>query len=156
SQYRRDIPPQLEEIMLKALARDPNERFATAGEMSLALDKIASTVGVGASTTALANYMRLQFGEQKEPWLEAKEPEPDEDTDESEVTAVDFDGGASGLAPPPTETVQKNALPRAMSVSKDAPIVAARTQAMTPPVASEKPRMPLPAPNRGSTQSEES
>ncbi len=145
SQYRRDIPPQLEAIMLKALSRDPNERFQTAGEMSLALDRIASTVGVGASTTALANYMRLQFGDQKEPWLVAREARPVDDFD-GEVTDVDFDGPASGLAPPPSESIQKMALPRAISASKDSPIAAARTHAITPP-APAKAQLPLPPPS---------
>ncbi|HEY5944024.1 MAG TPA: serine/threonine-protein kinase [Kofleriaceae bacterium] len=153
SQYRRDIPPQLEAIMLKALAREPSKRFQTAGDMSLALDKIASTVGVGASTTALANYMRLQFGDQKEPWL-MQQPEgevADDDDDYSEVTEVDFDGAASGLAPPPSEAVQKNAIPRVIGASKSSPIVAARTHALTP--APERGRPLLPPPRvKGSTR----
>jgi serine/threonine protein kinase len=146
SQYRRDIPSQLESIMLKALARDPRERFQTAGDMSLALDKIASQVGVGASTTALANYMRLQFGDQKEPWLKATPSFDDETTD------VDFDGGASGLAPPPAEAVERMAIPRVAGASKGSPIAAARSHAITPtPV--EKSRLPLPPPRlKGTTQ----
>jgi serine/threonine protein kinase len=151
SQYRRDIPTQLEAIMLKALARDPRERFQSAGEMSVALDEIASTVGVGASTTALASYMRLQFGDQKEPWLLPGKPAPLRDF-EGETTDVDFDGGASGLAPPPTESLQKMAMPRAIAASKDSPLAAARTHAITPPAA-EKARLPLPSPSlRASTR----
>jgi eukaryotic-like serine/threonine-protein kinase len=146
SQYRRDIPPQLEAIMLKALARDPRERFQTAGEMSLALDQVASQVGVGASTTALANYMRLQFGDQKEPWLK---PTP---TFDDETTDVDFDGGASGLAPPPSEAVEKMVIPRVAGASKSSPIAAARSHAITP-ASVEKTRLPLPPPRlKGSTQ----
>jgi serine/threonine-protein kinase len=115
SQYRRDVPPALEAIMMKALARDPRDRFATAGEMAIALDQVAIEVGVGASTTALANYMRLQFGEVKEPWLLG-------DDFESETTDVDFDGGASGLAPPPPESVKNNAIPRRIQVTRSSPI----------------------------------
>jgi serine/threonine-protein kinase len=140
SQYRRDIPPQLEAIMLKALTRDPAQRYQSAGDMSLALDQVASTVGVGASTTALANYMRLQFGEQKEPWLATPDFE-----EETENTEVDFDGAASGLAPPPSESVQRNAIPRVMAATKSSPIAAAREHALTP-LPPEKPRLPLPAP----------
>jgi serine/threonine-protein kinase len=118
SQYRRDVPPALEAIMMKALARDPRDRFATAGEMAVALDQVAIEVGVGASTTALANYMRLQFGEVKEPWLLTGE----DFEVESETTDVDFDGGASGLAPPPPESVKNNAIPRRIQVTRSAPI----------------------------------
>lgn len=122
SQYRRDVPPALEAIMMKALARDPRDRFATAGEMAVALDKVAIEVGVGASTTALANYMRLQFGEVKEPWLLTG---ADFDV-EAETTDVDFDGGASGLAPPPPESVKNNAIPRRIQVTRSAPIAQVR------------------------------
>lgn len=130
SQYRRDVPPELEAIMLKALARDPRDRFQTAGEMAIALDKVAIQVGVGASTTALANYLRLQFGQVTEPWL-------DEDFDvEREITEVDFDGGASGLAPPPPESVKNNAIPRRIEVSRSAPIAQVRN-IITPPKPAE-------------------
>jgi serine/threonine protein kinase len=134
SQYRRDIPSELEVIMLKALARDPIARYQTAGDMAEALDRVARIVGVGASTTQLANYMKLQFGEQKEPWLlGAVERDP-------ESTQVDFDGAASGLAPPPTEAVKNHAIPRAISATKSSPIQKARTSVVssraktTPPI----------------------
>jgi serine/threonine-protein kinase len=126
SQYRRDVPPELEVIMLKALSRDPLARYQTAGAMAEALDKVARAVGVGASTTQLANYMKLQFGEQKEPWLTGG-PEQDPET-----TAVDFDGGASGLAPPPTEAVKNFAIPRSIEATKSSPISQARTSVAPP------------------------
>lgn len=37
-ELRLDCPEKLEQIVMKALARDPNERFASAREMKLALD----------------------------------------------------------------------------------------------------------------------
>lgn len=37
--YRPDIPPWLENVLLKAVARDPAERFETAEEMRLALER---------------------------------------------------------------------------------------------------------------------
>ena len=148
SQYRRDIPPQLEQIMLKALARDPARRYQSAGDMSLELDKIASSVGVGATTTALASYMRLQFGDQKEPWLQHEEPPDDED---NEPTQVDFDGPASGLAPPPTESIQKLAIPKVIDASKGSPIAQARTVALTPSAPGQR-ADELPVRKRGPTQ----
>jgi serine/threonine-protein kinase len=127
SQYRRDVPPELEVIMLKALSRDPLARFQTAGALAEALDKVARTVGVGASTSQLASYMKLQFGEQKEPW-QTGGPELDPET-----TAVDFDGGASGLAPPPSEAVKNFAIPRSIEATKSSPINQARTSVVPPP-----------------------
>jgi eukaryotic-like serine/threonine-protein kinase len=122
SQYRRDVPPDLEVIMLKALSRDPLARYQTAGDMAEALDKVARAVGVGASTTQLASYMKLQFGDQREPWLSDAEQD-------REITAVDFDGAASGLAPPPTEAVKNFAIPKTIEATKSSPINQARTAA---------------------------
>jgi serine/threonine protein kinase len=136
SQYRRDVPADLEVVMLKALSRDPLSRYQTAGDMAEALDKVARGVGVGASTSQLASYMKLQFGDVREPWLETVEHDP-------ETTDVDFDGPASGLAPPPAEAVKKHALPRTIEVAKSAPIqhARARTKGGTQPP-------PLPSPDR--------
>jgi protein phosphatase len=39
ARYRPDIPPWLENVLLKAVARDPAERFETAEEMLLALER---------------------------------------------------------------------------------------------------------------------
>jgi serine/threonine-protein kinase len=139
SQYRRDVPSDLEVLMLKALARDPLARYQTAGAMAEALDKVARAVGVGASTTQLANYMKLQFGDQKEPWLR---PQAELDP---EITAVDFDGAASGLAPPPTEAVKNFAIPRSIEATKSSPINQARTSVATPPRPKGK---TLPPPDR--------
>ena len=40
STFRADLPPELERIILRLLAKDPNDRFATAGEMILRLDEM--------------------------------------------------------------------------------------------------------------------
>ena len=42
SKYRPDVPPQLDAIVARALARDPAHRFATADEMRSALDDLAA------------------------------------------------------------------------------------------------------------------
>lgn len=126
SQYRRDVPPDLEVVMLKALARDPLARYQTASDMANALDKVARSVGVGASTSALANYLKLQFGERKEPWLDTK-AEPD-----LEPPEVDFDGAATGLAPPSSEALNSNAIPKTLAATKSSPIMKARTVVLKP------------------------
>ena len=41
------IPPELEEICLKALARDPDERYASAGQMQADLEKVCFAAGHG-------------------------------------------------------------------------------------------------------------
>lgn len=52
-------PPELERIVLRALAKDPNERFATAAELRSALLTVTRTLGDPAAT--LAAHMRRLF-----------------------------------------------------------------------------------------------
>jgi serine/threonine protein kinase len=67
---RPDLPNELSTIIMRALAPDPERRYFTADELRVALDQFASKSGITASTSALASYMRKQFGERPEPWLE--------------------------------------------------------------------------------------
>ncbi|HTL32841.1 MAG TPA: serine/threonine-protein kinase [Kofleriaceae bacterium] len=121
SRFRGDVPPELEQILLKALSRDPADRYQSAGDMAMALDSVAVKVGVGASTTQLANYLKLQFGTVKEPWQTDRV-----DFDPEETTDVDFDGEAAGLAPPPKESVKNNAIPRSIAATQSSPIAQVR------------------------------
>ena len=66
---RPDLPPRLEEIILKALAHKPDERYPTADEMRLALEHYATQAGLRTSTASLADYMKQLFGRRPEPWL---------------------------------------------------------------------------------------
>jgi serine/threonine protein kinase len=54
------IPAELEDIVMRALDRDPNGRFHTAQEMGLALERYAFTNG-SFSPHQLATYMKLLF-----------------------------------------------------------------------------------------------
>jgi len=54
---------------MRALALDPARRYATADGLRSALDQFASRAGITASTSAVAAFMRRQFGERPEPWL---------------------------------------------------------------------------------------
>jgi len=69
SVHRPDIDPELEWIIMKALSKDPSERFQTADEMRRALEAVAASTGARTSTSALADYMVNQFGRRPEPWL---------------------------------------------------------------------------------------
>ncbi len=63
------IPPALEAIIMKALARAPDDRYATADDMRRALERFAEEAGLRTSSTALADYMKRTFGVRREPWL---------------------------------------------------------------------------------------
>ena len=135
--YRPDLPAELEAIILKALARDREDRYQTAEQLRFDLDVLARSYG-GASTTALNVYMKERFGERPEPWL--VDPE-------LETTVVDFDGSASGLASAPDDAVD-HALPAGPVLGAHAPIVRARNKSIT----SQNEKSPPPSDSTGELQ----
>ena len=95
SNYRPDLPPELEAVILKALAAKPEDRYQTAEELRFALEKVANQLGLSLLPTSLADFMKRTFGERLEPWLVDAIPE---DLD------VDFDGSRSGVVSAPIES----------------------------------------------------
>ncbi len=67
---RPDLPNELSAVIMRAIAPDPERRFATADELRRAIDQVAEKLGLTASSSAIAAYMRQQFGEKPEPWLD--------------------------------------------------------------------------------------
>ncbi|HEX3765303.1 MAG TPA: protein kinase [Kofleriaceae bacterium] len=67
---RPDLPSELSAIIMRAIATDPERRFSTADELRRAIDHVADRLGLTASSSAIAAYMRQQFGDKPEPWLE--------------------------------------------------------------------------------------
>ncbi len=61
SALNRDIPPELERIVLKGLARNPEERYQTAAEFQDALQKFLYQSGAFYARKDLAAYMRRTF-----------------------------------------------------------------------------------------------
>ncbi|MGZ3429463.1 MAG: serine/threonine protein kinase, partial [Polyangia bacterium] len=55
------IPPELDRLIMKALARNPDDRFASAQELRAALETLIRTSGWEADTLALSTYMRELF-----------------------------------------------------------------------------------------------
>jgi serine/threonine protein kinase len=96
SAVRPDVPPELEAIIMKALARDRDARYATADDMRVALEQFADSTGLRTSTTALADYMKTLFGRRPEPWQSVSQQIAIEDIDDVEMV-ID--------APPPPEPV---------------------------------------------------
>src|SRR5262245_13841062 len=68
---RPSLPSELCEIIMRSLSSDRERRYATADDLRLALEQFASNAGLTASSSAIASYMRQQFGQRAEPWLEA-------------------------------------------------------------------------------------
>ena len=159
SHHRKGLPPQLEAIVLKALARNAEDRYQTADELRRALEDYASASGMRTSTTALADYMKAKFGTKALPWQEDDgEPEIEVRPDSGEPgrTSTPTRGSAPGrvLTPAPggvlvatprrdrsaatTVPLQPQRDPLALPVEDDLAIPVDNTPA--PP---RKPTMPL-------------
>ncbi|HEY5921696.1 MAG TPA: protein kinase [Kofleriaceae bacterium] len=76
TKYRKDIPEDLERIVLKTLAKNPDDRYQTADELRLVLEAFASRSGLSISAARLSDYLKDQFGEVPEPWHVGDEVPP--------------------------------------------------------------------------------
>ncbi|HUQ06042.1 MAG TPA: protein kinase [Kofleriaceae bacterium] len=76
SARRAGYPPELEAIVMRALANKAEDRFASAAEMRDALVTFAKGAGVPLSTIGLERYVRDLFGERPEPWANTPTPTP--------------------------------------------------------------------------------
>ncbi|HUB06251.1 MAG TPA: serine/threonine-protein kinase [Myxococcales bacterium] len=63
STIARDVPKALDRIFSKALAKKPDERLATAGELALALEEFLLAGHYAASSTHLAEFMQALYPE---------------------------------------------------------------------------------------------
>jgi eukaryotic-like serine/threonine-protein kinase len=57
SELRKDIPPELDMIVLRALAKDPDARYQSADEMEGDLDRVARGLPIAASTVDTATQV---------------------------------------------------------------------------------------------------
>jgi serine/threonine-protein kinase len=60
--FVESYPAELERIVLKALARNPAERFQTAAEMAVAIEDFARTIGAIATTREVGAYVTSLLG----------------------------------------------------------------------------------------------
>ncbi len=70
SSHRAEVPPALDRLALRALARRPGDRFQSAGEMLVAIEELAARERLSLTTTGVGRYLRELFGERPEPWYE--------------------------------------------------------------------------------------
>jgi eukaryotic-like serine/threonine-protein kinase len=69
---RGPYPPALAAIVLRALAPEPNARFATMRELQVALEGFARDAGLGLSTVDLAALMQELFAAELAAWHQAQ------------------------------------------------------------------------------------
>jgi len=65
-----NLPRGLDAVVLKALAKNPDERYSSSHEMLDALEHVAEGVGMSITPNVLRRYMRDLFGTREEPWRE--------------------------------------------------------------------------------------
>jgi serine/threonine protein kinase len=85
-----DVPPQLEEIILRAMKRDPTERYGTAAEMSADLQRFVGTVHPLPSSRHLAETVRGLFPDR----ARLAQLKPEEPADPKTLVEMLDDSGA--------------------------------------------------------------
>ncbi len=65
-----NLPRGLDEVVARALAKDPHERFESAHAMLDALEEVGEAAGMSITGNVLRRYMRDLFGQREEPWRE--------------------------------------------------------------------------------------
>jgi serine/threonine protein kinase len=123
SLYNPNIPDELEEIVLKALAQDPDDRFQSTGAFAEALERFMRNQDYYYKNTDLADFMKDAFREDLEfeqkkleyfrdldlqpPNQEEEDEEEDEglawDEDEMETQIFDRDDRDGSMPPPQTD-----------------------------------------------------
>lgn len=74
SAQRYDVPPELDAMVQKLLAKNPDDRFRDADELLAEIEALAQKLGILLSTADLSRMMRLWFGTKSEPSAEEASP----------------------------------------------------------------------------------
>ncbi len=70
STRRRALPPELDAVVMRMLAKHVDERYQTADEVVEAVEQAAAATGAMISSSSLGRLLREMFGQRPEPWLE--------------------------------------------------------------------------------------
>lgn len=65
-QFDASVPKPVEEVVFKALKRDPNRRFQNAREMQLAIEQVMLSTGLVATSAHLSVFMQQTFPQEAE------------------------------------------------------------------------------------------
>jgi len=80
SSRRADVPKEIDALVLRLLAKNPDDRFQTAAEVVEAIEAVSARTSMVLSASALGRFVRELFGQRPEPWLELDaardQPEP--------------------------------------------------------------------------------
>jgi serine/threonine protein kinase len=79
STLRPDISPEIDGIVLRLLAKNPDDRFQSGEQLNDAIENAAVGIGSALSAVAVSRVMRELFGRRSEPWIErqARDRDPE-------------------------------------------------------------------------------
>lgn len=80
SQRVADYPPALEDVVMTALATDPDDRFQDADAMRVALEQIARELGATLGDAPVIRALEKLFPPRLEPWFVGVDSENDDET----------------------------------------------------------------------------
>jgi serine/threonine protein kinase len=108
SARRPDVPPDVDALVLKLLAKAPADRFQTADELHESIETVAIRTGSALSGGSLGRLLRELFGQRPEPWVEmqTREAHPEVVTVTSEPLPQSFVLSVSGAVERELENVQ--------------------------------------------------
>ncbi|HWU89251.1 MAG TPA: serine/threonine-protein kinase, partial [Kofleriaceae bacterium] len=135
SARRPGVPPEIDAIVLRLLAKDAGARYQTADELVEAIEQAAAATGAMLSSSGLGRLLREMFGQRPEPWLEmdpAEAPEGVTVTSEpvpSELEVAELDSVDLHLAEVPDLS---EALPRVATPGDGVPRAVAAQPSSSP------------------------
>lgn len=88
SRVVKNYPAELEAIVMKALAIDPNRRFQSAAALLEALEAFMMASHMSVSAMTIRRFMRDLFGEPAEPWVMPRTPPISRPLDASRVSRI--------------------------------------------------------------------
>jgi serine/threonine protein kinase len=100
SSRRSDVPPELDELVLRLLAKEPEGRCQSAEELIEAVEGVAARTGTVLSASGLGRFMRELFGQRPEPWLELESLQ-----EQGEAVSVTSEPIPPELAVPPADRI---------------------------------------------------
>jgi serine/threonine protein kinase len=118
SRFNPDCPPELDELVLHALERDPADRWPTAGHLRDELEHLRVQLGVGATPREVASWIEWAFSLDDPP--SATLPRRNDSSSFSAVSEtipsnvfspISRSGSVSGALPSPAEVVALPGLP---------------------------------------------
>ena len=131
SQVVPGFPPVLEDVIMTALERDPDDRFPDADLMGRALGAAGDLLGLTQRPVAVSQVLAQLFGRRPEPWLTGVAPPEDEPPEVTQDTAsilqrparIGRSTGpmfAMGRAPEPLEQLEPGAPPPLTQIARAA------------------------------------